>query len=95
MFHLSPSPKKPGGLNIDYRPSSILSDIYVRYLEEIPFDECNFKRWFRFVYNTFVFFDKNTNFSGLITLVNFINLCIQFTYEEECNNKLPFLIFWF
>ena len=46
---------------------------------------------FRYVGDTFVVLPSNTDFSILLSLVNLIDSCNQFTSEVENNNSLSFL----
>ena len=79
------------GLAMGNPLSPILCDIYMHYFEEVLLSKFNFKCWLRYVDDTFVLVDKNFDRSQLLSLVNSIDPCIQFTHEEESNNKLSFL----
>lgn len=71
--------------------SPILCDIYINYLKEILLSKYNLRCSFHYVGDLV---DKNANISALISIINSINPCIQFTYEVECGNRIRFIP-WF
>jgi hypothetical protein len=79
------------GLPMGSPLSPLLCDIYMYYFEEKLFGVYKFPYWFRYVDDTFVLVSSTADISSLLSLINSIDPCIQFTYEMENNNSLPFL----
>ena len=71
--------------------SLLLCDIYMQYFEERIFIVHMFSHWYRYV-NAFVLFISNADFFNLLSSINQINYCIQFTFE---NHNSLFLKYWF
>ena len=71
--------------------SPLLFDIYMQNFGEKLFIVNKYPQWFRYVDDTFVLVPSNTDFSNLLSLVNSIDSCIQFTLEVESDNSLSFL----
>ena len=46
--------------------------------------------WFRYVDDTFIFLDNNINIDHLLNTLNCKVDIINFTYEAEYDNSLPF-----
>ena len=71
--------------------SPLLRDIYMYYFEEKLFSVCKFPHWFKYVDDIFVLVPFNTDFPSLLSLVNSIDCCTQFTLEVENDKSLSFL----
>ena len=82
---------KNEGLGIVSPLSPLLCDTYMHYFEEKLLILCKFPHWFGYVDDTFVLIPSNTDFSSLLSLVNLIDRCIQFTMEVENDDSLSFL----
>ena len=63
----------------------------MHYYEEKLFNVHKFPYWFRYVYDTFVLFPSNIDFSSLLSLVKPIDSCVQFTLEVQNDNSFSFL----
>ena len=80
------------GLAMGNPLSPILSDIYMSYFEVKLFNCLKFPFYVRYVDDWFVLIDQNhQNLSLSLDIMNSVDPCIQFTYEVEDNNRLPFL----
>ena len=54
-------------------------------------EELGVKCWLRYVYDTFVVLKNKTKLSLILETLNSQQPRIKLTYEEESNNRLPFL----
>ena len=63
----------------------------MHYFDENLFSLYKFLHWFAYVDDTFILVPSNTDFPSLMSWVNLIDHCIQFTFEVENNNSLLFL----
>nr|XP_042911598.1 uncharacterized protein LOC122272242 [Parasteatoda tepidariorum] len=79
------------GLAMGNPLSPILSDIYIHYFESKLFKILTFPFYKRYVDDSFALSDENNcNFDLILNVMNSIDSCIQFTFELETNQKLPF-----
>ena len=79
-------------LAMGYPLSPILSDIYMHYFETNMFQLVKFPFYVRYVDDCFVLLDlSQSDLDGILSIINSIDPCIQFTYEVEINNSLSFL----
>lgn len=72
--------------------SHFLCDIYIHYFEEKLFHLVKRKCCMRYVDDIFAIVERNCDLVEQLSIVNFVDHCIQFTLKEEYNNFLPFLI---
>jgi hypothetical protein len=80
------------GLAMGNPLSPILSDIYMHYFEVKLFQALKFPFYVRYVDDCFVLMDQdNSDISHVLSVMNSIDPCIQFTFEKESNNRLAFL----
>ena len=82
-------------LGIGSPHSPLLCDIYMHYFEEKLFSVHKFPHWFGYVDDSFVLVPSNTDFSSLLSLVNAIDSCNQFTLEVESYKRTLFRFFMF
>ena len=73
--------------------STIISNIYMEYFEEVALESAPLKPavWLRYVDDTFILWLHVEDIHILFKHVNKIRPSIQFTIEKEENNKLAFL----
>ena len=73
--------------------SPIITEIYMTHLEENALKTAPFQPicWFRKVDDTFVMVNANNDPKQLLNHLNSQHPRMQFTMEEEADNKLPFL----
>nr|XP_042900825.1 uncharacterized protein LOC107445882 [Parasteatoda tepidariorum] len=80
------------GLAMGNPLSPILSDIYMPYFESKLFKLLTFPFYKRYVDDSFALLeDNNCNLDQILNVMNSIDSCIQFTFELESDQKLPFL----
>ncbi|XP_054709828.1 uncharacterized protein LOC129219457 [Uloborus diversus] len=80
------------GLAMGNPLSPILSDIYLHYFETKLFETITFPFYVRYVDDCFVLLDQNHNNNEfLLSTLNSIDPCIQFTIEMETDSSLSFL----
>ncbi|XP_054710410.1 uncharacterized protein LOC129220094, partial [Uloborus diversus] len=80
------------GLAMENPLSPILSDIYMHYFEVKLFQKLQFQFYVRYVDDCFVLMNHNDlNVDEVLVILNSIDSHIQFSYELEQNNCLPFL----
>ena len=69
-----------------------LANIFVGYYEEKLFSEISQPAvYFRYVYDTFVIFQNEKESEEFLVSLNGLHSSLQFTFEKEKNNSLPFL----
>ena len=69
-----------------------LANIFVGYYEEKLFSEISKSAvYFRYVDDTFVIFQNEKESEKLLIRLNGLHSSLQFTFEKEKNNSLPFL----
>ena len=68
-----------------------LSDIYMYYFEEKISNFFNFKCWMRYVDDTFILIEKSFDINHVLKVANSVDSHIQFIFELENSNTLPFL----
>lgn len=71
--------------------SPILCDIYMHYFEVKLFEIFQFPFYVRYVDDSFVLVDPHSDIGNILSIMNCIDSCIQFTFEIEVNYCLPFL----
>ncbi|XP_054719035.1 uncharacterized protein LOC129228383, partial [Uloborus diversus] len=80
------------GLAMGNPLSPILSDIYMHYFETKLFETITFPFYVRYVDDCFVLLDQNhVDNEFLLSTLNSIDPCIQFTIEMETDSSLSFL----
>ena len=82
------------GIQMSLPLGPLFVGIYVNYLEKplMPSLQKNgVLFWGRFVDDTFVIINHNTNVNKILDILNSVDNNIVFTYEEEKNNSLSFL----
>ena len=84
------------GLTIGAPTSSILSEIYLKYMEHTEIHNIlhqhNIIRYFRYVDDILIVYNhKNTNIQNVLELFNNISPTLNFTIEQEVNNSIHFL----
>ena len=70
----------------------VLANIFMVELESVLFPKLNdhVKKWRRFVDDTFVY-NKRGSIEYVLSMINSFHDNIKSTYEQENNNRLPFL----
>ena len=69
-----------------------LANIFVGYYEEKLFSEISKPAvYFRYVDDTFVIFQNEKELEEFLIRLNGLHSSLQFTFEKEKNNSLPFL----
>ena len=73
----------------------LLANIFMVELENVLVPKLNdyVKKWRRFVDDTFVYI-KHGSTEYVLSILNSFHDNIKFTYEQENNNRLPFLDFY-
>lgn len=86
------------GLSMGSALSPVMACLYMETLETDSFNRIMGRgsKWYRYVDDVLVIIPKNTNTENKVRMLNSVNPDIQFTVEEEINDKLPFLdtIIW-
>jgi hypothetical protein len=72
----------------------IIADIFMSHLEETLMDrlvQSGVCEWYRYVDDTFILMEPDTNVDGVLNILNNFHPSIQFTCQPETGNSLPFL----
>ncbi|CAF0998010.1 unnamed protein product, partial [Didymodactylos carnosus] len=72
----------------------IIADIFMSHLEKTlmnQLEQAGVRLWLRYVDDTFVLIEQNTEIQNIIIILNKFHPSIKFTYEIEQNDQLPFL----
>ncbi|CAF3250684.1 unnamed protein product [Rotaria sp. Silwood2] len=71
----------------------VIADIFMSHLEITLMDklkELGVCEWYRYVDDTFVLINKDTNIDDILSILNNFHSSIKFTYKIEENDKLEF-----
>ncbi|CAM4979264.1 unnamed protein product [Rotaria socialis] len=72
----------------------VIADIFLSHLEETLMDrlvKSGVCEWFRYVDDTFILIEPNTNINDLLNILNTFHPSISFTHEVERDGSLSFL----